>query len=96
MWRRQPASRRRGLVQVIRNLHALVRQASMTAKPHDALFRATFSQLEHPRATLAALLPVTVARHMDWPSLQLVPGSFISDELQEGITDLLYTVRLNT
>jgi len=67
----------------------------MTAKPHDALFRATFSQLEHPRATLAALLPVTVARHMDWPSLQLVPGSFISDELQEGITDLLYTVRLS-
>jgi len=24
-----------------------------------------------------------------------VPGSFISDELQEGITDLLYTVRLS-
>ena len=66
----------------------------MTNRPHDALFRTTFSQVEHARGTLRSILPTDLVLAIDWPTLSLADGSFVDDELAEQLTDLLYLVNL--
>jgi len=66
----------------------------IVAQPHDALFRVTFAQIEHARPTLALLLPASVSRHVDWSTLELLPGSFVDGQLASRVTDLLYAAHL--
>jgi predicted transposase/invertase (TIGR01784 family) len=66
----------------------------MTDKPHDALFRGTFSQLEHAASELASVLPAELSARIDWASLSLEPGRFVSERLEGRVTDLLYSARL--
>jgi predicted transposase YdaD len=65
------------------------------SSPHDALFKATFSNLENARSELALVLPSEVVERIDWSSLALEPGEFIDDDLTNLASDLLYTVRLD-
>ncbi len=58
--------------------------------------KAVFAHLAHAASFLAHVLPAPVAARVDWPSLSLVPGSFVDRELRESHTDLLFSARLHT
>jgi len=66
----------------------------MTAAPHDALFKATFSQVELAAEELRCVLPPALVARMDFSTLALAAGSFVDEELREQHTDLLYSVDL--
>jgi predicted transposase/invertase (TIGR01784 family) len=66
----------------------------MTSTPHDALFKATFSQPEHAAGALRAVLPAALAARIDFATLATVPGSFIDEALAGRHTDLLFSARL--
>ncbi|XXT19409.1 Rpn family recombination-promoting nuclease/putative transposase [Sorangium sp. So ce429] len=66
----------------------------MTPTPHDALFKATFSQPEHAAAALREALPAAVAARIDFATLALQPGSFIDQKLAASQSDLLFSARL--
>jgi hypothetical protein len=61
--------------------------------PHDALFKAVFSQPEHAAGELRQLLPAALAERIDWPSLTLVPGVYVDEDLRGTQSDLLFTAR---
>lgn len=66
----------------------------MTARPHDAIFKETFSDLDNARGQLRAVLPPEVSALLDWDTLRLEPGTFIDDRLSETLSDLLFSVRI--
>ena len=66
----------------------------MSATPHDALFKHTFSQPQHAIELFRSLLPAAVVQHIDFDSLRGEPASFIDDELRARFSDLLFRVRL--
>ncbi len=81
-----------------RGLHVRARQlacAAVTAAPHDALFKAAFSQVEHAAEELRCVLPTSLLARMDLASLALAAGSFVDEALRESHTDLLYSLRLD-
>ena len=53
------------------------------AGPHDALFKSVFSQPEHAVALILPRLSDALRSHVDMATLQLVPGSFVDEELRE-------------
>lgn len=65
----------------------------MPTTPHDALFKAVFSQPEHARGMLRTIVPAVLAKALDWEALTLRPGSFVDAALAHQHTDLLYSVR---
>lgn len=64
----------------------------MVATPHDALFKAIFSQLQHVREVLRAVLPPDLLRCLDLDTLRLGSATFIDEQLHDGHADLLFTV----
>jgi predicted transposase/invertase (TIGR01784 family) len=66
----------------------------MTSTPHDALFKAAFSQPEHAAGVLRAALPPAIVALLDFSSLTLLPGSFVDEALAQSHADLLFSVRL--
>ena len=63
---------------------------------HDGLFRKTFGRAEVARAHFEAHLPAAVAAEIDWDSLELRPESYVSAELLQTQSDVLYRARLRT
>jgi predicted transposase/invertase (TIGR01784 family) len=63
----------------------------MISNPHDLIFKAVFSQPEHARGVLRAIMPAALAEALDWPTLTLQPGSFVDVALSQQHTDLLYS-----
>ena len=47
------------------------------AHTHDGFFKTVFSQPEHATAFFQSHLPPEVVARIDWPSLVVLPGSFI-------------------
>lgn len=66
----------------------------MGTGPHDALFRATFSNAEDAAAELRAVLPPALRTSIDFTTLRLAPGSYLDDELNVSHSDLLFSVEL--
>ncbi len=66
----------------------------MTAVPHDALFKNTFSKPEHATHLLRHLLPKALVDRIDFTTLQLCPGSFVDEALVARHTDLLFSVKI--
>jgi hypothetical protein len=62
--------------------------------PHDAYFKAVFSQPENAVGELKAVLPPALLARLDLASARVVPGSFVDESLTTRHTDLLYEVRL--
>jgi predicted transposase/invertase (TIGR01784 family) len=60
--------------------------------PHDRLFKTTFSHLAAAQDFFQTHLPTRLVAALDWPTLQLVPGSFVDEHLAEQSSDLLYRV----
>jgi hypothetical protein len=65
----------------------------MPSSPHDGLFKTTFGQADIARSELELLLPEAVRAQLDLTSLEVRPGSFVDEELQQVHSDLLYAVR---
>jgi len=63
----------------------------MPHTPHNGLFTATSSQVEHAAGELRAILPPALAAHLDFSTLTLCPGSFVDEALSRRHTDLLFT-----
>ena len=68
----------------------------MSTQPHDALFKAVFSQVEHARGLLMALVPPAFGDRVDWSTLETEPGSFIDPRLAHRRSDVLFTVTMRT
>ena len=67
----------------------------MSTTPHDALFKATFSQVEQAAEELRHVLPPELLARIDLASLSLEAGSFVDEALRERHTDLLFSVRID-
>jgi predicted transposase YdaD len=65
-----------------------------TATPHDALFKRTFSDPEHVRQELRAILPRALLAALDLATLRPCPGSFVDQALAGSHSDLLFSVEL--
>jgi predicted transposase YdaD len=66
---------------------------SHVSTPHNALFKRVFGNPENAASELRLILPAEISALIDWPSLELCPGSFVDPQLAERHTDLLFTVR---
>lgn len=66
----------------------------MTPTPHDALFKATYSDPQRAAAHLAVALPEAVVAQLDLSTLLVLPGSYIDPALAQSASDLLYEVKL--
>ena len=52
------------------------------AGPHDALFKAAFEQPDNAAALVRRCLSDELAATIDWSTMELMPGSFVDDELR--------------
>lgn len=66
------------------------------SNPHDRFFREVFSRLELSSEFLSKQLPPAIAATLDFSTLDLRPGSFLDEELQQYYSDLLFQVKLQT
>jgi predicted transposase YdaD len=62
-------------------------------RPHDLVFRWTFSQVAHARAVLRHLVGEDVAARLRWSTLRLEPGTYVEEALRDSMSDLLFSVR---
>ncbi len=66
----------------------------MTSSIHDALFKKTFSQVEHATGELRAILPPGLTERIDFATLALCPGTFVGADFSQRHTDLLFTAEI--
>src|SRR5262245_56632449 len=66
----------------------------MTNNVHDALFRATFSNVEHAAGELRRMLPEAIVERIDWSTLAHEPGSFVDEQLAQHHADLLFSAQM--
>jgi predicted transposase YdaD len=59
---------------------------------HDALFKATFTDVARAAAELRAVLPEALVARIDFSTLQLVSGTFVDERLRGTQSDLLFEV----
>jgi predicted transposase/invertase (TIGR01784 family) len=59
--------------------------------PHDKLFKAGFSDPATAAAFLQEQMPPAVRACIDWERLELEPGSFVSAQMRERHSDLLFS-----
>jgi predicted transposase/invertase (TIGR01784 family) len=71
-------------------------EPSLTPAAHtnDGFFKAVFSQPEHATAFFKSHLPQAITAKIDWPSLAVLPGSFVKSSLQQVHSDLLFSIRI--
>jgi predicted transposase/invertase (TIGR01784 family) len=69
--------------------------ANKPSNPHDKFWR---KMLAHPgvnKEFFAQHLPDHIKNNIDFNSIKPLPNSFVDDELQQQITDLLYSTTFN-
>jgi predicted transposase/invertase (TIGR01784 family) len=64
-------------------------------QPHDALFKKTFSQVEHAAAEFRAVLPAQLVARTNFSTLTLCPGSYVDEVLSGSQSDLLFSVQVS-
>lgn len=64
------------------------------ANPHDLFFKSLVGRRKVAVQFLKSYLPVEVAAAFDWRTLERVDGSFVTEELSEHFSDLIYRVKL--
>jgi predicted transposase/invertase (TIGR01784 family) len=67
---------------------------AVTATPHDALFKAAFSQVVYAAEELRHVLPPELVAVIDFSTMQVEPGSFVDEVLRARYTDLLYSLEV--
>jgi hypothetical protein len=66
----------------------------MTTSVHDALFKKTFSQVEHAAGELRTILPPGLTARIDFTTLTLCAGSFVAEDFRQRHTDLLFSAEI--
>jgi hypothetical protein len=66
----------------------------MPTSVHDALFKATFSRIEHATGELQAILPPGLTAQIDFATLTLCPGTYVDDDLRQRQSDLLFSAEI--
>ncbi|MCL0081475.1 Rpn family recombination-promoting nuclease/putative transposase, partial [Peptococcaceae bacterium] len=64
-------------------------------KPHDRFFKKSLEDLDLVKSFISNYLPEELVRLIDLDSLELAKGNFVSDDLKETFTDMLFSVKLN-
>jgi predicted transposase/invertase (TIGR01784 family) len=64
----------------------------LSAHPNDAFFKSVFSEPGQAVAFFRRHLPPAIAAHIDWQTLEVLPGSFVKTSLQQVHSDLLFSV----
>ena len=68
--------------------------SDLSTHPHDAYFKAVFSNRRHAIAFFREHLPAALVKAIRWNTFKVVPGSFVESDLVEHRSDLLYTVSI--
>ncbi len=66
---------------------------SLITQPHDAFFKAFMNDVTVARDFLNVHLPPSIVARCDMSTLQIESGSFISQEMRQSYSDLLYSVK---
>lgn len=61
--------------------------------PHDALFRAAFSDPARAAELVRSVLPAAIAAAIDWTTLRRLDASFVDPELRDHQGDLVFEVQ---
>ena len=64
------------------------------AKPHDALFRSMMQDPQVARDFFEAALPEDIKKGVDLSTLALQKDTFVSDDLNEQLADLVFQVKI--
>jgi len=64
-------------------------------RPHDALFKDTLSKKENARSFLENYLPKPILERIELSELEICKDSYISKELEEFYSDLVYKVKIS-
>ena len=62
--------------------------------PHDRFCKETLTRKENAASFFREYLPEDVAGRADWRTLTIVKETFVSPDLKERFSDILYTVRV--
>ena len=65
------------------------------SKPHDEFFKASFGRKDIALDYLRSMLPAALHQELDLDRLERINGSFVSPELQETFSDVVYQCPLN-
>ncbi len=66
----------------------------MSRNPHDALFKHTFSQVEHVAGEVRSVLAPALVAMLDFATLDACPGTFVDEALADAHADLLFSIEL--
>src|SRR5690349_5281835 len=64
-------------------------------KKHDELFKSALSDLSIASEFLNAYLDVDIRSNCDFSTFTVEPGSFVSEELKDSASDILFKVKFN-
>ena len=70
------------------------RRGDLTAQPHDAIIKFTFSQREHAAGLLNAALDPAISAIIRWGTLKLETIHFVDRTLRGRYTDLLFSATM--
>lgn len=69
--------------------------AEQPSNPHDAFTRLILGRTTNAASELRSVLPEHLVQQVNWTTLKLLPGSFVSPQLRSRYTDLPFSVELN-
>ncbi len=62
--------------------------------PHDKFFKVTMTRRENAVSFFREYLPVDIVSLTDWRTLRIIKETFITPELQERFSDIVYKIRI--
>ena len=62
--------------------------------PHDMFFKTVMQEIDVAKNILLAILPTKILKLIIIDSLQQIDANFVSDELKETFSDVIFTVKL--
>ncbi|WP_067672108.1 Rpn family recombination-promoting nuclease/putative transposase, partial [Nocardia miyunensis] len=68
---------------------------TIPSNPHDAFFRHVFTRAAEAASELRAVLPKEVVAVVDWNTLRVCKDSFVSVELRDRRSDILFHARID-
>lgn len=62
--------------------------------PHDRFFKETMTRRENAVSFFREYLPAEIVAQIDWRTLRIVKETFVTPELKERFSDIVYDVRI--
>ncbi|MFD3702883.1 Rpn family recombination-promoting nuclease/putative transposase [Nocardia sp. NPDC058658] len=69
--------------------------AEQPSNPHDAFTRLILGRTANAASELRSVLPEHLVQQVNWKTLRLLPGSFVSPQLRSRYTDLPFSAEIN-